>query len=110
MAIMTIPKPILKATDNSGDKFGVIILTDEKNYATQMTYYEKARVTEDNEVTIVDISDVKVLPQTNKEFYISSKEPLESYIGCNAELYEEYNGYWTYKITPITSVMRFDNV
>lgn len=110
MAIMTIPKPILKAADGCDNEFGVIVLTDENFYNSQTSYYENTKVTEDSEVTIVDISDVNVMAQMNNEFYISSKEPLESYIGCKAEFYEEHNGYWTYKITPITSVMRFDNV
>ena len=71
---------------------------------------EYAKLTEDRGITIVDISDVPRSELTDFEFYISSKEPLESFVGCTFEDYEQKDGFWTYKIKPLTNIMRFDNV
>ena len=100
----------VKYFEKCSQNFGTVLSKDMQFCATQSLFCRYAKITEDRGVTIVDVSDVPLLPQCKNEFFISSKEPLESFIGCTAENYEEKNGFWTYKIKPITKVMRFDNV
>lgn len=112
MAIMTIPHHLNVKMDgtvaNCGSDNGQSGASAQDNM--QFLFAEHAKLTEDRGVTIVDISEVPKSELTDFEFYISSKEPLESFIGCTFEDYEQKDGFWTYKIKPITNVMRLDNV
>ena len=114
MAIMTIPRPLQITTSDIDNacfqEFGTILSRDEIFYEMQSHYCRYAKITEDRGVTVIDISKVPKLSQMNNDFYVSSKEPLESFAGCIVNAYEEKNGFWTYRITPLTNVMRFDNV
>ena len=134
MAIMTIPRPLQITLDDHGrfcsdddnntetaekteeyflkcsESFGTVISKDMKFCATQSLYKRFAKISEKDGVTTVDISKVPRPPQMNDVFYISSKEPLETWIGCDVYDYEKKNGFWTYAIKPISNVMKFDNV
>lgn len=96
--------------ERCSQEFGTILSKDMRFCASQSLFCRFAKIKEDRGITIVDISEVPTLVQTNREFYISSKEPLESYVGCDVYSYEQKDGFWTYRIVPITNVMRFDNV
>lgn len=100
----------VKYFEKCSQKFGIILSKDIKFCASQLMFAEYAKITEDRGITIVDISDVPKTELTDFEFYISSKEPLESFVGCTFEDYEQKDGFWTYKIKPLTNIMRFDNV
>ncbi len=102
MAIMTIPRPVC----DNGEEFGTIVLKDKEICAKQSAFAEYAIITEEKGVTKIDISGVSV----KCEFYISSKEPLETFIGCNAYDYEVKNAFYNYRIVPLCKTMTFDNV
>lgn len=90
--------------------FGTVLSKDIRFCATQSLFCRYAKISEKDGVTTVDISNVPRLPTMNEEFYISSREPLETWIGCDVYDYEYKNGFATYKVKPISNVMRFDNV
>ncbi len=94
MSIMKIPTPV------------EINIKDERVQSTQLLFCKYAKMSEKHGVTKVDISGVPV----NSEFFVSSKEPLETFIGCNAYDYEVKNGFYNYRIVPLCKTMTFDNV
>ncbi len=106
MAIMTIPSPV----NENGQEFGKIILKDKNIIETQLLYCRNAKISENNGVTTIDITNVPRLPQNFDMFYVSSKEPIETWIGCNVYDFEVKDGFATYAVKPISNVMKFDNV
>ena len=111
MAIMTIPRPIQAANDKDDIKgFEVIILENNKAREAQLLFCRFAKISEKDGVTTVDISEVPCDEQEDRSFYLSSREPLESFTGCSVEFYEENEGYWTYRIMSMYNFMQFDNV
>lgn len=106
MAIMTIPSPV----GQGGKEFGEIILKDDNAIETQLIYCRDAKISENNGVTTIDITNVPRLPQLNGMFYVSSKEPIETWIGCDVYDFEVKDGFATYAVRPISNVMKFDNV
>lgn len=105
MAIMTIPSPVSRG----GKEFGEIFLNETKATETQLLFCRYAKIDEDNGVTTIDIADVPT-DEKNRIFYVNSKEPIETWIGCNVYDYEKKDGFATYAIKPISDVMKFDNV
>jgi hypothetical protein len=105
MAIMTIPSPV----GQGGKEFGEIILNEAKAIETQSVYCRYAKTSEKDGVTTIDISDVPDF-EKNNIFYVNSKEPVETWIGCDVYDYKKNECYATYVIKPISNVMKFDNV
>ena len=96
--------------ERCSQNFGTIISKGIKFCATQSLYCKYAKISEEDGVTTIDISGVPRLPQTDGLFYVSSKEPIETWIGCEVYDYEVKDGFATYAVKPISNVMRFDNV
>lgn len=96
--------------EKCSQNFGTILSKDIRFCASQLLFCRYAEIDEKDGVTTVDISRVPRNENTDFEFYISSKEPLETWIGCDVFDYEKKDGFWTYKIRPISEKMRFDNV
>ncbi len=109
MAIMTIPSPLHNDVNENGPEFSTVILNDKNSFETQSFFCCYAKVDEENGVTTIDIGDVPCCYKNNV-FYVNSKEPIETWIGCNVYDYETRNGFTTYAIKPISNVMKFDNV
>ena len=102
---MTIPFP----EDKKGKCFDNIGLKDKRAVETQLVYCRFAKTDEEDGVTTIDISDVPSCKKNNI-FYVNSKEPVETWIGCDVYNYEKGDGYASYAIKPISNVMKFDNV
>lgn len=96
--------------EKCSQNFGTVLSKDMEFCAMQSLFCKFAVITEKDGVTTVDVSKVPKIPGKKFEFYISSKEPLETWIGCNAYDYEKKDGFATYRIEPISDVMKFDNV
>ncbi len=105
MAIMTIPSPVSRG----GKDFGEIVLNETKATETQLVYCRFSKAEENDGVTTIDITAVPT-DEKNNIFYVNSKEPIETWIGCNVYDYEKKDGFATYAIKPISNVMKFDNV
>ena len=105
MTIMTIPSPV----SYGGKEFGEIVLNETKATETQLVYCRYAKTSEKDGVTTIDISEVPSC-EKNNIFYVNSKEPVETWIGCDVYDYEKYDSYATYAVKPISNVMKFDNV
>lgn len=105
MAIMTIPFPV----NENGNEFGKIVLKDKRITERQLVYCRYAKTDEKNGVTTIDITDVPSCEKDNM-FYVNSKEPVETWIGCEVYDYENNDGFATYAVKPISKVMKFDNV
>ena len=105
MAIMTIPSPV----GQGGKEFGEIVLNEAKAAEMQLVYCRYAKTSEKDGVTTIDISEVPSCEKNNM-FYVSSREPVETWIGCDVYDYEKYDGYATYAVKPISNVMKFDNI
>lgn len=94
--------------EKCSQSFGTVISRDIEFCARQSLFCRYAEISEKDGVTTVDVS--RVPQEAGGEFYISSKEPLETWIGCEAYDYEVKDGFFTYRIKPIRNTMRFDNV
>ena len=96
--------------EERSQSFGTILSKDIRFCASQLLFCKYAEIDEKDGVTTVDISRVPRNPNTSFEFYISSREPLETWIGCDVFDYEKKDGFNTYLVRPLADKMRFDNV
>lgn len=95
--------------EKCSQNFGTILSKGIEFCVNQSIFCKYAKIREKGGVTTIDISDV---PENfrDKLFYVSSKEPIETWIGCDVYDYEVRNGFATYAVKPISSLMMFDNV
>ena len=133
MAIMTIPCPLHISFDELGricaaddrangepvertaeylekcsQSFGTVISKDIEFCTRQSVFCQYAKISERDGITAVDVSEVPA--QGGNEFYISSKESIESWIGCEVYDYETKDSFFTYRVKPLRNIMKFDNV
>ena len=88
-----------------GEEFGTILSRDIGFHATQALYKRFAKAEEKDGVFTVDVSAVPNPIGNLGKFYISTREPLRSYAGCTATLYETKADHFTYEITPNADII-----
>ncbi len=87
------------------DVFGSMMSKDLAFYSTQALYKRFAKAEEKDGVFTVDVSAVPKPIGNLGKFYVSTREPLRSYAGCTATLYETKADHFTYEITPNADII-----
>lgn len=95
--------------EKCSQNFGTVISKDIEFCANQSLFCKYAKISEVDGVTYIDVTDVPE-KYRNNVFYVSSKEPIETWIGCEVYDYEKKDGFATYAIKPLMDTMAFDNV
>lgn len=88
-----------------GEEFGTILSRDIGFHATQELYKRFAKAEEKDGVFTVDVSAVPKSIGNLGKFYVSTREPLRSYAGCTATLYETKADHFNYEITPNADII-----
>lgn len=103
--------PVLDAWEsyfkNCGETFGIILSKDISFSATQSIYKRFAKVTQQKEITAVDLSDVPQAPGLGGSFYLSTRNPIKEYTGCQLEEYQVHHDFINYRVTPTEKIMTF---
>ena len=89
--------------------FGTVLSKGIEFCVNQSVFHKYAKISEHEGVTYIDIGGVPE-EYKNNIFYVSSKEPIESFIGCVVYDYEQKDGFATYAVKPLMDTMAFDNV
>lgn len=85
------------------ETYGIILSRDIAFAATQSLYKRFAETSLDGDVLTIDISRVPQAPGRGDSFYVSSRQPIVTYSGCQLALYEKQEGFFTYQVTPTAS-------
>lgn len=80
--------------------FGIILSESIAFCATQSVYKKYSMISENNEEFVIDLNNIPRSSALGESFYISSKEPLSKWTGCDVELYEKNLDFINYKVTP----------
>ena len=84
----------------SAERFGSVMSQSLGFYSTQALYKRFAKTEEHDGCFRIDVSEVpKVAPNLGK-FYVSSRDEIRSFDGCNIALYETRADHLVYEITP----------
>ena len=89
------------------DTFGIILSKDIGFAATQTLYREYASVTYSGGTMTVDVSGVPTAPGRRDRFYISARQEITAFTGCQIEVHERRDGFLNYAVTPTSTVMTF---
>ena len=98
-----VTKERLDQMSETGKHQGVIAYAAAYEYAELEDIFAKAE--EKDGVFTVDVSAVPKPIGNLGKFYVSTREPLRSYAGCTAMLYEMKADHFTYEITPNADII-----
>ena len=108
------PKRSLEMTERTAayfrscaDAFGSMMSRDLGFYSTQALYKRFAKTEEKGKTFTVDVSEVPMPAGNLGKFYLSAKNPITSYSGCEIKLYETKDTHLTYEVIAKERVMRF---
>ena len=88
--------------------FGVILSKDIGFCAAQSLYGKYSRVTFADGKYTVDISALPMVKGIGESFFISSLRPLTHFSDCDAEIYEKFDGFINYKVTPKNKIFTLE--
>jgi len=91
--------------ERCADTFGVILSRDIAFAATQSLYKRFAQVSEADGVYTVDIGAVPAAEGLLDSFYVSAKQEITAFTGCEVEETERRGGFINYKVTPREKVL-----
>jgi hypothetical protein len=87
------------------EKWGAMMSQSLGFYSTQALYKRFAKAEERDGVFTVDISDVPKARGSLGKFYVSTREPVKEYSGCEISLYETRADHLIYEVTPSSNVI-----
>jgi hypothetical protein len=90
------------------DTYGIILSKDIAFAAAQTLFSEYSTVTYDGGRMTVDITSVPKTDGRADRFYISARQEITAYSGCQLKLHERRNGFINYAVTPLSSIMTFE--
>lgn len=93
--------------ERCANTFGIILSRDIAFAAEQTLFYEYARLEDKNGALEIDISGVPRTDACLGKFYISSKNEIKEYFGCDIKLYEKKDGFINYAVIPKSSILTF---
>jgi hypothetical protein len=109
------PKRNMETVDNweryfkhCADTYGIILSKDIAFAAAQTLFSEYSNVSYDGGRMTVDITSVPKTDGRADRFYISARQEITAYSGCQIELHERRNGFINYAVTPLSSIMTFE--
>lgn len=92
------------------EEFGVILSKDIAFCATQSVYKQFSKISEKDGVLTIDLTNIPNSIGLMDSFYVSAKEPLTKWTGCDVEIYEKRQNFISYKITPQAKLLKFGEV
>ena len=85
--------------------FGIILSESIGFCATQSVYKKYSKISENGNEFIIDLNNIPKADGLGESFYISTKEPLTKWTGCDVEFYEKTLDFINYKVTPKDKVI-----
>ena len=93
--------------ERCANTFGIILSRDIAFAAEQTLFYEYAKTAYKSGTLEIDISSVPKTDACLGKFYISAKNTIREYCGCDIKLYEEKCGFINYEVIPKSNILTF---
>lgn len=93
--------------ERCSENFGTILSRDIEFCANQSLFCRYKEVKTENGVTTVDISRLPRVTDTQSVFYLSAKQPIREFSGCEVCEYENKDNFITYKVKSLCNKMTF---
>lgn len=90
------------------DSYGIILSRDIAFAATQSLYEEYTKISYSGKKTYLDVSAVPNAKGRSDKFYISAKNPIAAYSGCELREYERRAEFINYEVNPLSDTITLE--